>query len=154
MNNIEDHESKTCCNVLKMIPMWPSLDFSLTQPLIPASNALMTTCPSLLVPWMKESHRFVEHPFSNNTQNQKCLSKLGVQSVHTDLFVTKYVLPLPSTVANIHWSSYLSFIDELSATSNNSQLSLFNLASFLPILTKSRLAIDGDRNLKTPCELF
>jgi sacsin len=104
----------------------------------------------LLIPWMKDRHRFVDPQFSNDSQNQNCLLKLGVKKLSTEVLLKDYVLPLPETLSDTYWQHFKPLIAAISGTSFSASSS-HTLSS---TLGQSKLAADGNRNLRKACELY
>ena len=103
----------------------------------------------LLIPWMKDRHRFVDPRFSEDSRNHDCLLELGVKELSTEVLLNDYVLPLPSTLSNTYWQHFKPLIAAISGTT--SAKSSYTLLS---TLKQSKLAADENRKLRKPCELY
>jgi sacsin len=104
----------------------------------------------LLIPWMKDRHRFVDPQFSRDSRNHDCLLKLGVKKLSTEVLLNDYVLPLPSTLSDAYWQHFKLLIGAISGTTFSANSSY----TLLSTLKQSKLAADENRNLRKPCELY
>ena len=118
-----------------------------STPLISASFALIATDSSLLMPWMKDSARFIDPQFvddETSPQHASTLKHLDVQKVPVDTLLRDYLLPLPNDVGNKYWKEYKVLVDTIAETT------LFSHDS----LRTKKFAIDGTGTLKKISELF
>ena len=104
----------------------------------------------LLIPWMKNRHRFVDPQFSRDSKNKDCLLKLGVEKLSTEVLLKDYVLPLPSTLSDIYWQHLEPLVAAISGTAFTAD----SWCTLLPTLKQNKLAADGNRNLKKACEIY
>ncbi|TVY90160.1 Sacsin [Lachnellula willkommii] len=146
---ISEHESEDFQGVLaylKSIPLWPSFHHSSKAELISANEALVAINAHLVVPWMRERHRFVDPEFVKVQQNQDCLTKLGVMKLRTEPVLLKYVLPLPQTLDKTNREFFSKFIGAISDVSLSEQA--------LMILRRTKIGVDGNIEMRTPSELY
>lgn len=150
MSNSKSGQFLTFSIDLKSIPIWPSLFSSSTKPLIPASNALIAVNNDLLVPWMKDNHRFIDPQFSTDSRRRACLNSLGAEKLSAEILLRDYVLPLPQTLDDRNWKYFQPLIGATFGVALSPNVAQTTLA----LLRRSRIAADGNRNLKVPSELF
>jgi sacsin len=129
---------------LKSIPLWPSFCVPSTELLISADRALMATDRRLLVPWMKDRDRFINPQSSSDPSIEKCLSHLGVKRLSVETLIQDYVLPLPTTLNDIEWEYFEPLIEAIRYVSSEC----------CKLLKQSKIAADGERNLRNANELF
>ncbi|RDL30678.1 Uncharacterized protein BP5553_10023 [Venustampulla echinocandica] len=133
---------------LKSIPLWQSFNGVSKEQLISADKALMAANSDLLVPWMKDNQRFLKLPLPDG--HQDCLLNLGVRQLSNYVVLEDYVLPLPSTLSESHWQYFQTLIPTISAMSEAADSS----RTFLRALRQSKIAADGNRDLKKACQLY
>lgn len=102
-----------------------------------------------MVPWINEGSRFVDfRSFENHASFTACLINLKVKEVSNDLIIRDYILPLQLTFGTNHWEHYHILLQVISAES-------FQMSSVaLSALQSNNFAVDGNRNLRKPHELY
>jgi len=151
-DGILDDESENFpgfCEDLKTIPMWPSFHSDGNRQALSANSAFMASKEKLLVPWMKECHRFIDPLFLKRPQNENCLLKLGVTKVSVHDLLERHILPLPSTLGD-DWEHFVALIGTLSNMVQQQELPM----STLSLLSESRIAADGNCTLMKAQKLF
>jgi hypothetical protein len=111
--------------------------------MISASDALLAASHRLLVPWMKERHRFVHPQFLTDDMNRDCLEKLGFKKLSIGVLLNNYILPLPLTLSDTYWQHLQPLILKLSCLSSEDAPS-----SLLSFLKQSKIAADGKSEIK------
>lgn len=134
---------------LKSIPLWPNFQVPSADKLKAANHVLLAASPRLLVPWMRDRHRFVSPQVSRDLRSQDCLLKLGVKKLSNDVLLRDYVLPLPSTLSSDYWTFFGPLIDAIVGISSSD-----TTRSIDRILKNSNIAADGNRTLKRACDLY
>jgi sacsin len=138
-------------NDLKSIPLWPVFHPSSPDHLVSATYAFTAVDDHLLVPWMKDSSRFVLPSFlGESSRHKECLTKLGVRELAIEVLFQNYVLPMPSTLSVIYWQYYEPLISALAGIYYHSP----SWNSLLPILTDIAIAADGNCELKKTSQLY
>ena len=118
--------------------------------LISANNALIAADSRLLVPWMKDRSRFVNPPFSNDSRNEDCLLKLGVNKLPIVALLKDYVLPLPSTLNTTYWQHFQPLISAIAGMASSGDAT----SNLVPLLSQSNIAADGNCKLQKACGLY
>jgi sacsin len=134
---------------LKLIPLWPRFQTSFPERLLSASDALMAVSYRLLVPWMKDCHRFVKTQSAGDRCSRDCLLKLGVRELSVEVLLRDHVLPLPTELSAIHWQNFQPLIAAISELSSSGSSNVI-----LALLTGSKIAADGNRDLRKADELY
>ncbi|TVY68700.1 Sacsin [Lachnellula suecica] len=130
---------------LRSLPLWPSFQWPASGQLVSATDSLLATNNGLLVPWMKDSHRFVD-----NAQNQACLVKLGCTKLSTETLLGSYVLPVPSIIDDDHFRHLNQLMGAISGIVHSTAQTSQTTAT----LMRSTIAVDGNQTLKVPSKLY
>ncbi|TVY34994.1 Sacsin [Lachnellula subtilissima] len=131
---------------LKSIPIWPTSHQSSKEEFISANDALIAAHTHLVVPWMKERHRFIDPKFAKVQKNKDCLARFEVVKLRFEPTLLEYALPLPQTLDEIPRGFFLNFIDTISSVPLSKQALL--------ILSATKIGVNGDFKLRTPSELY
>lgn len=134
------------CSDLRCVPIWES--FQSSDPLA-SKDVLIPVDSGFLVPWMKQSSRFINFGALDPT-GASCLTTLGARKVEREELLRNHVLPLPLKLNEADRDSFLALLDVISGLSGTSDLS----RSMILTLSQAHLAFDGNLVLKKASELF
>ncbi|KAH8668096.1 hypothetical protein BGZ60DRAFT_528433 [Tricladium varicosporioides] len=130
---------------VKTIRIWPNCLAIPAQRLIPADGASQAD-HDFLVPWMKDSHRFIAPTFTRDLANQVCLRELGVERMLSEKLITEHILPLPGTLSGDDWKFYDVLMGAISRVKPKGHL--------ISVLSQSCIASNGSGNLSKANVLF
>ncbi|KAH6680301.1 hypothetical protein B0J14DRAFT_578321 [Halenospora varia] len=130
---------------VKTIRIWPNCLAIPAQRLIPANGASQAD-HDFLVPWMKDSHRFIDSTFAKVSANQVCLKGLGVEKMLSEKLITEHILPLPATLSGDDWKFYDGLVGAISRVNPK--------GSLISVLSQSCIAANGSGTLSKANALF
>jgi len=140
------------CEDLKSIPIWPSYRCDTAKQTLCSNTAFIASNDKLLVPWMKEGHRFVDPLFLKNSSNRTCLQKLGINVLSVDVLLERHILPLPSILNETDWKQFINLTNTLYSIWSLSRWEISSTVLFL--LKQSTIAANGNRTLMKASKLY
>jgi sacsin len=137
--SIKDHSMR---DLLKSLPVWPSVESSTW---ISSNTAIATENSGLLVPWMSEYQRFIDHgTFSSKSSILRALEVYEVPGI--ELLSTRILPNLPRELLDDDVNCYRTFIRAIPQISN--------WRKSLEKLRKKRLAPNRAKKLRAAHDLF
>ncbi|TVY36879.1 Sacsin [Lachnellula occidentalis] len=133
-------------DLLKSIPVWPRFQNSPKEEFLSVNKSVMAANYNILVPWMKYCYCFIHPEFSKQRSNFRCLTEMAITKCTTEDALLKHVLPLPANLDDANWKYFQPLIFALSTSSLHGHV--------LQILRLSKIAVDGNRMLRLPSELY